>query len=241
MNRHITIIITVFTLLFGTAFTSKARTIKDFFISEPGYVLQLLSQRTKLDMIDYLNEDRMVDVKNNLDEISHFNKVTDNYMSVQTTTGSTVELLLMPISRRDSIIIAVTTVELPAKDSRIQFFTTNWEKYRDNVLIKTPTMKDFIAIPKGDKTKKETILDMIEFPIISYSINPENNTITARHGLKEYMSKEDYEKISPYLKDSIELKYKAGKFTSEKHPVNWTAILISASTSILTTLISCLI
>lgn len=236
MRKHFTTII-AFILLFGTAFTCKARTIKDFFISEPGYVLQLLSQRTKLDMIDYLNEGRMVDVRNNLATESHFNKVTDNYMSIQTTTGTTVELLLMPVSRKDTIIVAVTTVELPAKDSRIQFFTPEWAQYHNKNLIKTPTMKDFIKIPKGAKMKKDEVLGMIEFPIISYSLNPENNTITAHHGLKEYMSKEDYEKIAPYLKDSIELKYKAGKFTTQKHPIDWSSILISASSSIVTSLI----
>lgn len=211
MKGFITIT-TALILLFGTAFECEARTIKDFFVSEPGEVLQLLSQRTKMDMIDYLNEGRMVDVVNNLDETSHFNKVTDNYMSIQVTAGTAVELLLMPMSKKDTVIVAVTTVELPSTDSRIQFFSTDWSQLHVKDYIKVPSMKDFIFIPKGDKTKKETILESIEFPIISYSINSEKNTIISRHGLKKYMSKDDYERIAPYLRDSIELKRKGKQF-----------------------------
>lgn len=211
MRTSITLSLTLM-ILMGGAFDLVARTIKDVFVSEPGNVLQLLSQRTKLDMIDYLNEGRMVDVKNEHDGVSHFNKVTDNYMSIQLTGNTKVELLLVSITQKDSVVVAVTTVKLPSEDSRIEFFTPDWKKIDAEKHIKAPTMKDFIVIPKGDKMKKAIVLDKIEFPIISYTINPESNTIIARHGLKEYMSKEDYERVAPYLTDSIELRLKGKTF-----------------------------
>ena len=87
-------------------------------------------------------------------------------------------------------------------DEVVECFNTSWGKIDSKKYFKAPTMNDFIVIPKGDKTKKKTILEAIEFPIIYYSLN-NDGTITARHSLKEYMSKEDFDKIAPYLKDEI--------------------------------------
>lgn len=211
------IIFLILGLLLCMPLNIKARTIKDLFVSEPGRLMPLLSQSTKMDMIDYLEAGRMAEVNNALGKGTHFINVTDNYMSIQMSKSSTVELLLMPISKKDSVIVAITTIALPAKDSRIEFYTTDWGKYKHNKrFIKEPTMKDFISIPKGDKTKKETILSAIDFPIIQYTINPDNHTIVARHGLEEYMSKEDYKKIKPYLQDSISYTRKAGSFHPKK-------------------------
>ncbi len=235
------IIFFILGLLLCMPLNIKARTIKDLFVSEPGRLMPLLSQSVKMDMIDYLEAGRMAEVNNALGKGTHFITVTDNYMSIQMSKSSTIELLLMPISKKDSVIVAITTIALPAKDSRIEFYTTNWEKYRHNKrFIKEPSMKDFISIPKGDKTKKETVLAAIDFPIIQYTINPENHTIIARHGLEEYMSKEDYKKIAPYLRKGIVYHYKNGQFTSSKNPVDWNTILISATSSIAASLITSL-
>ena len=80
-----------------------------------------------------------------------------------------------------------------------------WADYPDEIyeeeLDYDVLLGDFKAA--YDKTKKETVLEAIDFPIVSYTINPDKATIIARHGLSEYMSKEDYKKIKPYLQDSI--------------------------------------
>lgn len=206
MKRRYSIIPAI--MLLCVSFNIEARTIKDFFISEPGNLLSLISKSSRMDMIDYYNDGRMVDIKNAMGGTSHFIHVNDRYISLQTSNSSTLELLLQPISKNDSIIVAITTCELPAKDSRIVIYNTNWKPLDATKHFRSVKMEDFIRIPKGDKTKKQTVLDAIEFPIISYSINPENHSITAHHGLKEYMSKEDYQKISPYLTDSIVIKLK---------------------------------
>lgn len=190
-------------LLLCSAFNANARSIMDFFVSEQGELLSLLPKNTRMDMIDYYNAGRVIEAKNNLGEGTRFNKVTDNYISLQLTKSCTVEMMLIPVSKKDSVIIAIKTLELPAKDSEITFYDTSWQPLATKRYFKPVSMKDFIRIPKGDKTKKETVLEAIDFPIVSYTINPDKATIIARHGLSEYMSKEDYKKIKPYLQDSI--------------------------------------
>jgi hypothetical protein len=179
----------------------NARTISDFFIDEPGHILPLLDKRVKMDMIDYENEGIKKEFNNAFGEGSHITSMSDSHISVKVSNSSSVEMLLIPC-KKDSVILTISTFAIPAKDSRVECFNTSWGKIDSKKYFKAPTMNDFIVIPKGDKTKKKTILEAIEFPIIYYSLN-NDGTITARHSLKEYMSKEDFDKIAPYLKDEI--------------------------------------
>lgn len=200
-------IILLLTLLAVFALTAEASTLKELFIEESGQVFPLLNRKVKMDMIDYCNEGVYKDFPNALGDGCRINKMSDNHLSINTSKNHTVELLLTQ-HKKDSIIVAITTVNLPAKDSRIEFFNTRWEKLDTKKFFKEPSMKNFIKIPKGDKTKKETVLNSIDFPIICYSINPAKNVINARHSLKSYMSKDDYEKIAPYLVDSLAIPIK---------------------------------
>ncbi len=212
MKRAIFIILSLLLYVNSIYGLTSVRTMKDFFISEPGYLFPLVSTSTRMDLVDYYNEGRLVDVKNNISDGTHFNEVKPNYISVQVSSSSKVDLFMIK-DKNDTLIVAVSTYDLPAKDSKIEFFNTKWEKLDNKSKIKVLEMKDFISIPKNDKTKKETVLDVIDFPIISYTINPEDNTITAKQGLKDYMSNEDYKQFGAYLNDSITLVFKNGKFT----------------------------
>lgn len=188
-------------------FCIEARTIKHLFIEEPEQVLPLLNKGVKMDMIDYHNEGIEKYFPNAFGDSTHIISATDTYFDIQVSKSSRVQMQLYTF-KKDTVIAVVTTVALPAKDSRIEFFNTSWKRLDGKNIFKAPSMKDFVIIPNGHKMRKEAVLDTIEFPIISFSINPEIGTIIARQSLKEYMSKEDYDKISPYLKPSIEVKLK---------------------------------
>lgn len=209
MIRRITLSIV---FLVCVVLASNAQAIHKFFIEEPGNVLPLLSKKVKMDMIDYEKEGIGKVFNNALGDGAYITSVSDTHISIKTSKSTSVEMILVPC-KKDTVILTITTVELPAKDSRVECFNTSWQKLDVKKYFKAPTMKDFIVIPKGDKTKKETILEAIDFPLISYSLNtlPDFGTITARHSLKEYMSKDDYEKISPYLKDELIIKLKTFK------------------------------
>lgn len=205
-------IFTILCLLFCVMIGVNARTIKDFFVSEPGNVLPLLSQSKKMDMVDYLSVGRKIEVENALGVGSHINDATDDYISIQVSESSCVELLLLCGAKNDSVIVAVTTVNLPAKDSRVEFYDTRWNRLDAVKHFKAPVMKDFVSIPKGDKKKVSEVLNAVPMSLIYYSIDPATRNLVARHSLKDFMTKEEYEKIAPYLCDSVTYRPKGTKF-----------------------------
>lgn len=201
-------ILILLAVLVGIVPICQAKTIGELFVDEPGYVIPLLDKRVKMDMIDYQKEGIGKVFNNALGSGSYITSSSDNHISLQVTKSSQVELMLIA-NKKDSVILAISTVDMPAKDSRVECFNTKWEKVDEKKYFKAVEMKDFIKIPKGDKTKKESVLDAIEFPIIWYSLDLFNGRcITAHHGMKEYMSEEDYKKISPYLVNEIKIKIK---------------------------------
>ena len=190
----------------------EARTITDFFVSEPGNLFPLLTNSKKMDLVDYLAAGRMVEIDNTMGTGTHLTAASDDYLGIQVSGSSAVEMLMFPVSKNDTVIMAITTVALPAKDSRIEFFDTKWNRLDSKKFIKEPTMNDFVVIPKGDKTKKETVLEAIDFPIICYSFDKESNSVIACQSLKDFMAKDEYEKIAPYLLDSLSFQLKGSKF-----------------------------
>lgn len=56
-------------------------------------------------------------------------KLTNDYLLLQTTERSTVEMKLLPLVNNTYVVCMISTVNGPVPDSRIEFFTTNWEPF----------------------------------------------------------------------------------------------------------------
>ncbi|MEG1545579.1 MAG: DUF3256 family protein, partial [Tannerellaceae bacterium] len=54
-------------------------------------------------------------------------KLTSNYLLLQSTERSTIELKLLPLVNNTFIICMVSTVDGPVSDSRVLFYTTDWK------------------------------------------------------------------------------------------------------------------
>lgn len=212
MNRsYIYIIICLFIYILSD-FTVPARTIRDFFISEPDDIFIIIDKNTRLDLLDYYDGGRIVSTQNALGDDTQLIKVSDNYLSIQLSESSTVEMQLIFPSKKDTVIVVNHIVYTPVPDSKLMFYNKDWEKLNNKKFIKEPTIESFINIESLSFKKKKDILDMVEFPLISYSINPQKNKIVASNGLKEYLTKEEYNKIAPYFKNNIEFILKGKKY-----------------------------
>lgn len=195
-----------------SVFTGQSRTIKDFFISEPNDIFLVVNKNARLGLLDYYAGGRIVSAQNALGDDTQLIDISNNYLSIQLSESSTVEMQLIFPSRNDTVIVVNKIIYTPVPDSKLMFFNKNWEKLNNKNFIKEPTMESFIIIPPSSDKKEKDILDMIEFPLISYSINPYKNTIVASHGLKEYLTTSEYNKIDTYLKNNIEFILKGKKY-----------------------------
>ena len=214
------ITLTILCLIACLTNAGEAKTIRDLFASEPNNIFMLLSNRTRLDMLDYYDSGQKVAASNRLsgnDTSSQLIDVTENSISLQLTDATRIDMLLYK-QGNDSVVAVVRTALLPAPDSQIAFYDPNWNLLSKTKIFEEPALYDFI-VPGTDKDAVATINDIVKFPIISYEIaNADATTITAHLNLEQFLSADDLAKVKTHLRTTLTYsrKGRSAKFKLQK-------------------------
>lgn len=174
--------------------------VRDFFISEPGNVFELLSQGVRAAMITMAEQGQKISADNQHDGTAKIDSLSSTYISVRCSDVKQVELKMLTKGKADTVIAVVETVKLPTLDSRISFYDTNWHAIATGKCMKggMATMTDFIK--KGTPT--DTVAEVkrhISFPLMLMTFGAAEGELRVSHQLQSFLSKEVYQKISPYL------------------------------------------
>lgn len=97
--------------------------IRDLFIAAPDSLFPLLTTNNKLDMVDFAENNMRARVKNRVDDTAELKQLTDTYLQMEMSSSSTMEMKLMG----DSLICLIRTRKGPVPDSRVTFYTRQWQ------------------------------------------------------------------------------------------------------------------
>lgn len=195
--------------------TLAARTIADFFASEPGNIFTLLTRTHRLDMVDYYNSGQVVDVPNNLAGEARLIELDSAYLKVQ-TSGSRVVEMLMRKAGKDTVITVIETVMTPVPDSRLTQWNVHWQQYISDRLFTMPVIDDFI-VGKMPRDLRLDLQDAMIFPLIRLSFTGANHdTIEASHGLEQFLAPVEYKRFATYLKPSVRYRFNGLKIKPVK-------------------------
>lgn len=195
--------------------TGMARTISDFFASEPGNIFPLLTRTGRLDMVDYYNSGKTVEIANNLEGESSLLQLDSAYLKVQTSKNRIVEMR-MRTAGKDTVITVIETVMTPVPDSRLTQWNVHWQRFTSDKLFAMPGIDDFI-IRKMPHDLRADLQDAMIFPLIQLTFKGEgHDIIEATHGLEQFLAKEEYQRYSSYLKPSISYRFNGLKIKPVK-------------------------
>ena len=195
--------------------TGMARTISDFFASEPGNIFPLLTRTSRLDMVDYYNSGKTVAIANNLEGESSLLQLDSAYLKVQTSKNRIVEMR-MRTAGKDTVITVIETVMTPVPDSRLTQWNVHWQRFTSDKLFAMPGIDDFI-IKKMPHDLRADLQDAMIFPLIQLTFKGEgHDIIEAAHGLEQFLAKEEYQRYSSYLKPSISYRFNGLKIKPVK-------------------------
>ena len=195
--------------------TGMARTISDFFASEPGNIFPLLTRTSRLDMVDYYNSGKTVAIANNLEGESSLLQLDSAYLKVQTSKNRIVEMR-MRTAGKDTVITVIETVMTPVPDSRLTQWNVHWQRFTSDKLFAMPGIDDFI-IRKMPHDLRADLQDAMIFPLIQLTFKGESHDIIeAAHGLEQFLAKEEYQRYSSYLKPSISYRFNGLKIKPVK-------------------------
>jgi len=87
-------------------------------------------------------------------------------------------------------------------DSRVVFYTTEWERLETSGLL-SPVTGEWFVREGVDLTQEDVYyaLAHLDMDLIRYELHPEDQTLSAYYMTPLYLSKEDREKVLPYLKE----------------------------------------
>lgn len=194
---------------------AQARTIRDFFTSESGDLFLILSKTARLDMLDYYDYGQKVQTMNYFGTDTKLDSVNNNYLQIQMSKSKKVQMLLT-VSNRDTVIAVIETFELPTHDSNITFYDAQWRRLDASKYFKMPGIDSFLS-KDVNKQERATLLQDISFPLIELTFEGDGyKTLVARHRLKEFMTKEEFQKIEKKFVPSLTFKLSGTKWKPTK-------------------------
>ena len=195
--------------------TGAARTIADFFASEPGTIFPLLTRTCRLDLVDYYNNGQQVSLLNNLAGESSLLELDSAYLKVQTSGSRVVEMRMRTVGK-DTVITVIETVMTPVPDSRLTQWNAHWQRYVSDKLFQTPVIDDFI-VGKMPRELRADLQDAMIFPLISLCFKGEDHDIIeASHGLEQFLAPSEYKRFASYLKPSLTYRFNGLKIKRDK-------------------------
>lgn len=190
----------------------KAQDMAPVFVAMPDQYAPQLENAWRKDLIDLYNAGKEARLQNTMNGTSVLKKLTANYLHLQVTDQSEIELKLLPLVNDTQIICMINTVNGPVPDSRLSFFTTNWQPLVASDLFQTASSGWFFkedADKNSEAFKQAT--SRLDMELVKYSLSPDSLTLTATYTTPLYLSAEERDKVMPFLSDKPKV-YEWNKF-----------------------------
>ena len=200
-------------LVFSVTF-AKAQNMEEVFVKMPDNIIVQLEEAWRKDLVVLYKSGKTATLENGMLGRSTLQKLTSDYMLIQSTEHSTVEMKLLPLVNNTLVICLIETVFGPVADSRISFFSTEWEKISLNELF-VPVAEDWFLKNDIDCTSPEfeDVMAELNMFLVKYSLCAENANLTAEFTSPQYLSDKVREKALPFLKTGFRTyEWKSGRF-----------------------------
>ncbi len=190
-------------LLVMSVLPLKAQDMAAVFIAMPDEYVPQLEDAWRKDLVDLYRSNGKAQLKNNMNGYSSLEKLTDNYLLLQSTERTTVEMKLLPLVNNTFVICQVVTVKGSVADSRVSFFSPDW-KPLDATDMLTPVAADWFIREDADKSSVTYIesTSRLDMDLFRFQLSPDDYTLTQVYTTPEYLDKETQKKLKPFLKDA---------------------------------------
>ncbi len=204
MNKKILLLCALTTLGLPV---SAQMLMRDVFAQLPDSVLPYMTRNNRLDCIDFIENGIEARVKNRFSEHVTLKALTKDYLCLQTSVSSYVEMKLVSHGT-DTAICVNRTYMGSTPDSEVSLYSKNW-KYLSRQA--RPAVSEFLQLPANDSvltiqastdTMRAIRQEAEYLPLIKASLSPESNDITWTLQTSEF-TKENKKVADKYLQPVI--------------------------------------
>ena len=201
-------------LIFFCAMPMVAQDMKSVFIAMPDSIAPLLTQVNKEDCVDFLDSNMKAEVTTRFGGTAEMKVLTEDYVFLQTTPSSTLEMKLLPVNDSTKVVCMVKTVCASACDSEIHFYTSDWKgKMAVGDFLQKPEQEAFY-LPNDSVTEESVLIrKKADMHLMKVSLSKEDASLTFIYTTPDYLNKEDKKQMLRYLNPNpVVFQWKDGKF-----------------------------
>ena len=209
MQRILLIVLTFF-----CAMSMVAQDMKSVFIAMPDSIAPLLTQVNKEDCVDFLDSNMKAEVTTRFGGTAEMKVLTEDYVFLQTTPSSTLEMKLLPVNDSTKVVCMVKTVCASACDSEIHFYTSDWKgKMAVGDFLQKPEQEAFY-LPNDSVTEESVLIrKKADMHLMKASLSKDDASLTFIYTTPDYLNKEDKKQMLRYLNPNpVVFQWKDGKF-----------------------------
>lgn len=192
-------------LCFLPTATMSAQDVAAYFVSMSGDLLPELEVNRRKDLIDLYREGQPAKLKNSLNGELVLERLTPDYLLLRSDSSS-LQVILLNMINDSHMICTIETRCAPVCDSRIGFYTIDWKPLDENLFLR-PVAADWF-LKEGsepDDPKRIIARSSLDLDLMEFRFNPDTKVLEQRYNTPDYLNKEDYEYIKPYLKQEPKL------------------------------------
>lgn len=183
-------------------FLAQSTDIEKVFVAMPDSMIPQLEEPWRKDLIGLYKSGKKPRLKNLMDGYSQVEEMSDNFIAIQVTERSRIEIKLLPLVNNTYIVCLARTIFGPVPDSQLSFFTTGWEPLVNEGMF-TPTDPEWFYKDDIDSSTPEfkNIQDRLDMRLFKYSLHAGNNDLTVEYTTPLYLSREEQKKVAVFLKE----------------------------------------
>lgn len=185
-------------LLAMVSVMAPARTpIRQWFAEMPDSVMPLLTKNNRLDFMDFIDCQMAAVVTNRLDGKSEMKALTDDYLYIEYTKTSHVEMKLLPVTDTTDVLCLVTTLKAAVEDSHVMFFGEGWVPLPVSTYLQSSRIRDFGTPEPSDSALQAYKKVDVYFKV--YALSTDEATLTCRLTALDYLDEAAAEEVGRYI------------------------------------------
>lgn len=190
-----------------------AQDMKSVFIATPDSIVPLLTKVNKEDCVDFLANNMKAVVKNRFGKVAELKELTTDYLFMQTTANSSIEMKLLPLNDSVKVICMIKTVCASACDSEMHFYDVAWNKLETSLFFQKPSAELFYISADTMSMEYAMVRKMANMDLMKATLSKEDTSLIVEYTTPDYLDKEENERLQPYLrKEPIVFRWSEGKF-----------------------------
>lgn len=182
------------------------------FVAMPDSLVPSIEVNRRKDLIDLFHAGQQAQVATKLGGTARMTQLQENHLALSLSEQSQMLLHNYITGNGDTLVVLVNTVYAPAGDSHIRFFNTTWQELPASKYIRPLPKEAFFLFPDSlTKEQCKELMQPVDIDLIEYTFGTDGS-ICARQSWGKYLDSETYERLKPYLRESIMLRWNGKNF-----------------------------